>query len=163
MRPPVTACIPAEWMFHRYPHRELTQDDTELILKYKLFYSGGANQRWSASEKNRGKQGTKAATNSANIAASRRGGSQDHYLQGLNFLFWHARYIPQKGILQTWGQRWSLEWLSTSILCTVTWAYTQSLLQKMQEPSIYCLLSASFTLRFHEGSVLRHKSRSDIQ
>lgn len=91
-------------------------------------------------------QGTKATARSANS----RGGSQDHYMQRLEFLFWHAQYIPRRGTLETWGQCWGPEWLSASILCTVTWVYTQSLLQRMQEQAICCLLSTSFTLWFWE-------------
>lgn len=47
---------PAEWMFHRRPRGELTQDDTGLTRKYKQFCSGGANQRWSASRKKKKKR-----------------------------------------------------------------------------------------------------------
>lgn len=119
------SCIPAEWMFHRHPHRELTQDDTELVLQRKLFYSKG-RPRGEALLRGIGvNRGHKAAARRANIAVRRRGGSQDHYLWGLNFLFWHAQYIYKKGILETWGQWWRLGWLSTSIQCTVTWVYTQ--------------------------------------
>ena len=145
MQPPVTACIPAEWMFHRHPHGELTEDDTEPAPQRKLFYKKGPT-RGEVQLKAKGvNRGHKAAASSANIAVRRREGSQDHYLQGLKFLFWHAqRYIPQKGIVETWGQWWRLEWLSTSILCTVTWAYTQSLMQNTDKSSICCLLSVLY-------------------
>lgn len=46
MQPPVTACIPAEWMFHRNLHGELTQDDSELVLQHKLLYNPEVKHCW---------------------------------------------------------------------------------------------------------------------
>lgn len=101
-------------------------------------------------------RGHKAAASSVNIPMGRRRGSQDHYLRGLNFLFWHAQQITQRrrrheGNRKGWSKRgtqYQVQW--------VTWIYTQSLLRGMKQPSIYCLLGSAGNPSWHSGSGREH-------